>query len=66
MRTVQWIWRNSEKLGICYGKYVFLVSLYFVYLHSIYMLLCACTSHVNRLGLCIFTGCYAYLPKIHV
>ena len=32
------------------GKFVVLVSLHFVYLHM-YMLLCACTFHVNRLDL---------------
>ena len=41
----------------------FLVSLYFV---CLYMLLCRCTFHVNRLDLCIFTGCFTYLPKIHI
>ena len=30
------------------------------------MLLCACTFHVNRLGLYIFTACYTDTPKIHI
>ena len=48
---------------ICYGKFVFLVSLAFVY--YLYALLRAYTFHVNSSGLCIFTGYYAYSPKIH-
>ena len=38
------------------------VSLYL----CIDMLRCACIFHVNRLDLCIFTGHYTYLPKIHI
>ena len=38
-------------------------SLYFVY---IYVLFCACTFNVNTLDLCIFTGRYTYVPKIHI
>ena len=49
---------------ICYGKLVFLVSL--AYRVSMYVLLRAWTFHVNRLGLCIFTSYYPYLPKIHI
>ena len=30
------------------------------------LFLCARTFHVDRLSLYIFTGCYTYLPKIHV
>ena len=48
---------------LCYGKFVFLVSLAFVYLCTTLRI---CTFHVNRLSLCIFTGRYTYLPKIYI
>ena len=56
---------DAMYICICYGKYVFLVISQFVYLnicfsvHALYI-------HVNRLGLYIFTGCYTYIPKIHI
>ena len=61
----------STNKGVFQSIYV-TVSLYSwcVWLWCIYVLLRACTFHVNRLGLCIFTGYYllciftknSYLP----
>ena len=59
---------HSTKLALntCMYMPVYVaVSLYFVYL-CMYMRLWASTFHAKSLDLYIFTGSYAYSPKMHI